>query len=72
MAGITIEQANEHLAAWLACDLAVSDSQEYRVGKRTYTKVDAIEVRKNLNYWQGWVNRLTPGRTRIRRAVPLG
>lgn len=59
MAGITLEQAQAQLDAWLAASLAVSKSQSYQIGDRRLSRADAAEIRSQLEFWQGQISRLT-------------
>lgn len=72
MAAWTLQQARQHLDAWLAADLAVSTSQEYRIGTRWLTRADLREVRQQIQFWRNEVAKLEQGRTgaRIMRVVP--
>lgn len=76
MAAIKLEDAKTRLEAWLAADLAVSQGQSYEVDtggtRRKLSRVDAAEIRTQINYWAGWVNRLERGKSGpvIRLAVP--
>jgi len=78
MAGITLEQAQARLDAWLAADAAVSAGQEYEIdtgnGRRHLKRADAAVVRQNIDYWDAKVKSLTPagagGRRRVRYYVP--
>lgn len=77
-AGITLAQAQEKLALWLAADAAVAGSQRYEIdtgnGRRQLFRADAIEIRENIKFWDQKVKDLTPsaagGRRRIRYLVP--
>ena len=74
MAGITREQADSQLAAWLAASTAVASGQSYSIGGRSLSRVDAGEIREQITYWQGWVSRLSrqaSGRRRTRYVVPF-
>ncbi len=51
MAGITLTQAEEQLAAWLAADTAVAGGQSYTIGSRSLTRANAREIRENIEYW---------------------
>ena len=55
--------AQTHLDAWLAADIAVSNNQEYEIetggSRRRLKRSDAQKIRENIDYWQGWVNKLT-------------
>lgn len=78
MAGVTLEQAQAQLDAWLAASIAVAGNQEYTIqtanGSRTLKRADAAEVREQVKYWQGVVARLTSpaagGRRRVRYVIP--
>lgn len=74
MAGITLAHAEAQLTAWLAASEAVAGSKSYTIststGSRTLTRADAEEVRRMVDYWQGWVTRLSaPGSPTSRYAV---
>jgi hypothetical protein len=74
--GVTLQQAQAQLAAWLAASLAVASNQEYEIdtgsaGRRRLKRADAAEIRKQIDYWRATVNALTPnGRRRVRYVVP--
>lgn len=73
MAGITLAQAEANLALWLAANAAVATSQSYSIKDRSLTRADAGEIRQQIDYWQGWVMKLTAqstGRRRTRYVVP--
>lgn len=78
MAGITLAIATARLDIWLAADAAVAGGQSYQVAsgggdQRMLTRANAAEIRKNIDYWQNWVNKLTraaAGRNRTRYVVP--
>lgn len=61
MPGITLAQAETHLAAWLAADEAVAAGQAYTIGNRTLTRADAREIRENVDYWDAKVKQLSQG-----------
>ena len=61
MPGITLEQAQAQLDAWLAASLAVAGGQSYTIGNRTLARADAAECREMVQHWQGQVKQLTPG-----------
>jgi len=77
-AGITLEQAQARLTAWLEADAAVASRQEYEIetgnGRRRLKSADAAEIRQNIDYWDAKVKSLTPasagGRRRVRYYVP--
>lgn len=74
MASITLEQAREHLDAWLKAELKVTSSQSYTLGGRTLTRANLSEIRKQIDYWRNMVEKLEntrklKGRNRVRRVV---
>ncbi len=76
MAGITLAQAEAKLAVWLAAEEALATSQSYEIevegNRRSLTRANLNEVAKRIDYWNGWVNRLTAqatGRSRSRTIV---
>jgi len=73
--GITLEQAETQLSSWIAADQAVAKGQSYQLDtgehKRSVTRADAIEIRKNIIYWNRMVDRLSQGGIRIRGVVPV-
>lgn len=59
MAGITLDQANQQLQAWLAASAAAAQAQSYEIGGRKLTRADAGEIGRQITYWQGMVNKLS-------------
>jgi hypothetical protein len=62
----TIEQARQHLQAWLDADLALATGKEYSVSGRRLVR---SEVDERIRFWSQQVTRLEGG-TRINRVVP--
>lgn len=71
MSGITLDQAQAQLAAWLAASLAVSQNQEYSIGTRKLRRADAAVIREQITYWQGMVAQLTATATGRRRGLNI-
>ena len=73
MAGITLVRAQTNLDAWLLASEAAARNQSYRIGDRELTRANAREIRESIIFWEGMVQKLTPGasRTRVRRATPV-
>jgi hypothetical protein len=69
---LSVAQAQAHLDAWIAADLAVAASQSYTIGTRSLTRANAREIREQVAYWRRQVDQLTSGRSGVRiiRAVP--
>jgi hypothetical protein len=73
MATWTLEEAKQHLKAWMAAELAVSTGQRYRIGQRELTRADLSEIAKRIQFWSNEVARLEKGRgsgARVLRVVP--
>ena len=72
MAEWTLDEARQHLQAWLEADLAVSRGQEYRIGGRSLTRADASVIAERIQFWRREVARLKAGCTgaRVFRVVP--
>ena len=66
MAGITLEQAQTQLDLWLAANTAVAAGQQYSIGNRALTRVNAVEIREQIQFWDGKVKELTRGSSGIR------
>lgn len=73
MAGITKEQAEAQLAAWLAASQAVAQGQSYTIstdsGSRSLTRANAQEILRQVAFWDAQVKRLSRGGIRIRGAT---
>lgn len=72
MAPWTLEQARQHLEAWMAADLALATGKEYTMGSRRLTRADALEIKERIAYWSSQVQQLTGQGRRTRRVIPLG
>ncbi len=72
MAVWTLAEAQAHLAAWVAADLAVAGGQSATVGEISLTRVDAAKIRDQIAFWRREVEQLTSGRSglRVQRIVP--
>lgn len=74
MAGITLEEAEIHLRAWLKAELEVTLHQSYTIGTRSLSKANLGEIKKQIEFWQSKVDNLEKiskikGRNRVRRVV---
>ena len=70
MAGITLTQATAQLAVWMAADTAVAAGQSFDVNGKAYTKVNAREIRENIDFWDGKVQKLSRGGVIIKGITP--
>jgi len=70
MAGITLAEAETHLAQWLAADSAVAQGQAYSIAGRMLTRADAAAITEKIKFWRGEAERLQTG-IRMRAAVPV-
>ena len=50
MAGVTLNEAEKHLKAWLKAELEITTSQSYRIGGRTLYRADLKQVREQIIY----------------------
>ncbi|CAG2129180.1 DUF6148 family protein [Cupriavidus numazuensis] len=62
---ITAEQAQAQLDVWLAASIAVAKGQAYEIGGRKMTRVDAAEIRQQIDYWEARVARARRGGRRM-------
>lgn len=58
MAAWTLTEAKDFLKLWLDCEKAITQNQSYTVGDKTFTKANAMFIRKNVKYWKTEVERL--------------
>lgn len=71
MPGITLAEAETQLAVWIEADAKVASGQSYSIGNRSLSRADAAEISRKIDYWQNWIQRLTPrARGRTRYVVP--
>ncbi len=68
----TLEEAKQHLNAWLAADIALAASKEYLMNGNRLTRANADEVKERITFWRSEVKRLESGRSgaRVVRIVP--
>lgn len=72
MAGITLAQAEAQLAVWIAASTAVTSGQSYTIGTRSLDRVDAAEIREQIQFWDAKVKELARGSSgmRVRGGTP--
>ncbi|WP_412728530.1 DUF6148 family protein [Geobacillus stearothermophilus] len=73
MGAWTLQEARQHLRAWMDAELAVSTGQRYKIGTRELTRADLDEIAKRILFWRNEVERLERGRVggaRVLRVVP--
>ncbi len=68
---ITLAQAQAKLKLWMAADDAVASGQSYMVGGRMLTRAQSMEIRKNITFWNGQVDKLSRGGIKIIGANPV-
>ena len=60
MSAITLTEAQEQLANWLAAERALANGgQAYAIGNRSLTRADGQFIAERITYWRGEVARLT-------------
>ena len=52
---ISLTEAQEHLAAWMAADTQVSKGQSASVFGRAYTAADAATITEKIEYWKNLI-----------------
>jgi len=75
MAGITLEQAQQQLDAWMLASIKVSKGQAYEIEGRRMTRANLAEIQQSISFWDLKVKSLTPTRrrgARVRYVVPRG
>lgn len=70
---ISKETAQAQLDLWIAASTAVAKGQSYEIGDRKFTRVDASEIRTQIDYWENKLAIANRGgrRSRIGYGVPL-
>ena len=59
MAGIDLTTAETKLALWLDAEAKLAVGQRVQLGDRVLWRSDLEQVRGQIEYWQGWVTRLS-------------
>lgn len=75
MAGITLQQAQDQLDAYLAAERAVLGGQSYEIAGRRLARANLAEIQVGISTWNSRVVALsasTIGRRRNRVVVPGG
>lgn len=69
MAGITLEQAQAQLNAYLAAEIAVLGGQQYEIGGRMLRRADLADIQAGIDRWDKKVAELSAKASRIPRAI---
>jgi len=60
---LTLTHAQTQLAAWLQASLDVAEGKSISIstagGTRSITREDAVEIRRQIQFWQNQVNALS-------------
>lgn len=75
MAAWTLEQAKEHLQAWMEAELKVTTGQSYTIGRKQLTRANLTEISEKIRFWSNEVIKLENqqkknGTNRVYRVVP--
>ncbi|KZL88704.1 DUF6148 family protein [Clostridium magnum] len=75
MAAWTIQQARDHLQAWMEAELKVTAGQSYSIGTRQLTRADLGQINEKIKFWANEVEKLEArqqhrGTNRVYRVVP--
>ena len=72
MAGITLQQAQEQLDAFLAAAIACAANQEYRIAGRVYRRADLTQIQSMIDFWDNRVKALSrTGGIQVMSVSPL-
>lgn len=67
MVGITIEQAEAQLGAWLQASTDVAQrGQSYSISGRSLSRADLTEISRQITYWDNMVKKLSRSGSRRR------
>ncbi len=66
--GISLDQAQTQLNAWLQADAKVATGQSYEIAGRRLTRADAGEITRKIEYWNSKVIALSNSAQGISRA----
>ncbi len=58
MAAWSLEQAKQHLQAWMEAELKVTTGQSYSVGTRQLTRANLSEITEKIKFWASEVEKL--------------
>lgn len=62
MAGITLEQAQAQLDAWMAASIDVAtNGKSVTIAGRTFTAAELDQINRQIEFWDLQVRRLTRG-----------
>lgn len=68
---ITITEARNMLAKYIAAEQAVLKNQSYTIGTRTYTRASLTSIRNGRKGWQNIVDQMSgTGGMKVRRVLP--
>lgn len=71
MAGITADQAETQLAAYLAAETAILSGQEYKMGSRSLTRADLSSVQEGIKIWNARAKQLSGGGIKVQGAMQV-
>jgi hypothetical protein len=71
MAGITLEQAETQLGAYLAAEAKVLTGQAYEINGRRMTRANLAEIQAGIQTWDARVKTLSSAASGRRRAVTV-
>ena len=71
MAGITLLDAEEKLALYLAALDAVLNNQSYTINGRSLTRANLKDIESGVDFWDKKVKSLDAGGRRVRLGTPV-
>lgn len=72
MGGITKDQADTQLAAYLAAETAVLGGQSYEINGRRVTRANLAEIQSGIKIWNERAKSLARGGLVVKGATPIG
>lgn len=75
MSAWTLEQAKQHLQAWMEAEIKVTTGQSYSVGTRQLTRANLNDISEKIKFWANEVEKIQVrqqhrGTNRVYRVVP--
>ena len=58
MAAWNLAEAKDFLKIWLDCEKSIAQNQAYEINGKSFTKVNAAYIRKQIDFWKTEVERL--------------
>ena len=71
MAIWTLEEAQNHLKAWMKAEIEVASGQSYQIGSRRLDRANLYQIREQIKFWKNEIQKLqSSGKRRAFRITP--